>query len=720
MFHEIKGGTYEDIETLKLSSAPVRCWLPPIPTDDKLILFSDKATEDQFWVRQAIPDWYPEILEYEIQKRQSNPKYVDARAQEYRNQEWERRLNGVWFMNNDKPTYLTGPCYYYMNWWHGDHPVNNGYPIYYDEIRKRFYFREYCVEDPHCLGYVIAGPRGFGKTQEETSCITESITRSPRKRKAVLQSKSEEDAKKVFTDKIRPPFNDLPHFFKPVSNHGSIPEKGFSFYRDLVRGKKAKDVTYFEEEELQNLLTYAPAKEKQLSGQNIAELFNDEIGVTDPKKEADVYVRMEVNRFCVYRNNLKIGVIRATTTVEEMDKGGAEFKKVWDKSDITQRTPNGFTESGLYRYMVNDIDASIQFADRYGVINREKAQEFHDNERIARQRDHIALNSYIRKNPRDESEIFTKAAAKCHFDAQLIENRLKQIRLMESKPYRQGMFEWENNVRHSKVLWIPCSHDEGTFIQDSNTYEYFCPHCRYFININTFPSEAEANNVVLDDWGVARMYRPLNQLKWTAGADPYENWKLVDESQGSNCGFHIKRKYDILIDDPNSHPHTHVTNAPALEYIYRAGDVYEQYEDVLKALWFFGCEVLPEANKRGLQNWLETHYPGFLIKRPKGITKEDPTDMRLQNALTSSPPVIKAYTDAIEYDIRHNAHKYPFPRSLYQHLHFDNSNTQKFDASVSWGYCLLGAEKRIEEKQDYQTDVKFYRDYDGDSGLEIS
>lgn len=43
------------------------------------------------------------------------------------------------------------------------------------------------------------------------------------------------------------------------------------------------------------------------------------------------------------------------------------------------------------------------------------------------------------------------------FDAQLIENRLKQIRLMEPKPYRQlqgGMFKWENNIRNSKVEWV--------------------------------------------------------------------------------------------------------------------------------------------------------------------------------------------------------------------------------------------------------------------------
>lgn len=713
MFEPIEGGSYEDIDTLKLTSATVRCWLPPIPEDRSKILFSEYPKEEQYWRRTPLPEWWNELYESEQQTRETNPAYFNPKLQKFRNQEWERRLKGVWFMNNGKPTYLTGACYYYLNWWHGDHPVNDGYPIYYDEIRKRFYFRQYCSEDPRCLGYLLIAPRGQGKTQEETCAIIESITRPPRKRRAVIQSKSEEDAKKVFTDKIRPAYNDLPEFFKPVNNHGTIPDKMLSFYRDTVRGKGAKKVTFSVDDELQNTVTYAPAKEKQLSGQNISELFNDEIGVTDPKKEADVYIRTQVNRFCVYRNNLKIGLIRATTTVEEMDKGGAQCKRVWDESDIMKRTPNGFTISGLYRYVVSDIDASIQFVDKYGFINREKAKAFHDNERLARKTDHLALNSYIRKNPRDESELFTKDATKCHFDAQSITDRLKIINsLSESeKPYRQGDFEWEGNIRNTRVVWVPCKHDTGAYEVDPDTYEKFCPRCKFHININNFPDENERNNILTENIGGVNFFVPKNQLKWTAGADPYQNSFVINEGKGSKAGFYIKRKYDYLIDDPTEPIFRHVTNAPSLEYIHRAKDVYESYEDMFKACWFFGCEVLPEANKPGFHRWLEENYPYFLIKRPKGLTQTDAVSVKIDNGLSSSSPVISAYTDAIEYDIRHNVHKYPFPRQLYQLLNFDNSDTQKFDGAVAWGYTLLGANKKIEQTTNV-VNMQFFQMYD--------
>lgn len=710
MFEPIKGGHIEEIETLKLQKAILPCWVPPPPIDDKLILFSDQAKEDQYWRRTPLPDWWDEVLEFERRKKETNPSYVEPKAQIFRNQEWLRRLNGVHFLNNGVLTYLTGPTYYYLNWWRSDHPVNDGYPIYYDEIRKRFYFRQYCAEDPKCLGYILTLPRGGGKTVEETCVMTENITRGPRKRKAVIQSKSEDDAKRVFTEKIQPAYNDLPEFFKPISNHGSMSQKMLSFFRDAVRGKNAKNITYKEEDELQNTLIYAPAKEKQLSGQNIADLLNDEMGVTDPKKEADVYIRSQVNRFCVYRNNIKIGLFRGTTTVEEMDKGGAEFKKVWDESDITKRTANGFTVSGFYRYCGNDLDVSIQFADKYGIIDKAKARAFHDAEREARKNDSMALNSYIRKNPRDESEMFTKKANQCHFDAQSLTSRLKVITSSNGrdKPYRQGMFTWKGGEKNTSVIWEPCAHDEGTFVQDPDTYEMMCPRCRYLININTFPDEKERNAVEVEHFGNITNYKPKNQLKWTAGADPYENSIIVDEAKGSNAALYIKRKFDYLIDGDKPE-FQQVTNAPALEYLYRPGDVYEMYDDIVKAIWFFGCEVLPEANKIGLQRYLEDFYPFFLIKRPKGLTARD-VDGKTEG-LRSSTPIITAYTDAIEYDVRYNVHKYPFPRQIYQLLNFNNLETTKFDAAVAWGFTLLGQEKKVVENP-IPVNLKFYREYD--------
>lgn len=1042
MFEPIKDGSYEEIAGLK-------CWIPPAPKDDKLILFSEFAKEDQFWRRTPLPEWWFEAREFEIKKQQDDPKYVEGKLQLFRNQEWNRRMNGVHFLNNGQLTYLTGKAYYYMNWWRSDFPENDGYPIYYDEIRKRFYFRQVCEEDPKCLGYVLTLPRGGGKclgigtkvrmfeggvkkvedikvgdllmgddstprkvlklhhgydkmyevvqnkamnyvvnsqhilslkrnkgrpdyiqygeianipvfeiiqqkknfyqvfsgykhgceysekeikidpyflglwlgdghssnpsittmepetveycteyaeklglefhktdctskhtaptynfrstlyrsyknvlldllreeglinnkhipfnylynsrenrlkllagildtdayyhhghyevaqcrkhlrdeikmladtlgyrtttrikivkgkeyyivnisgtndevptrvprrksvtnpnkctyttrineikylgvgeyfgfeldgnrlflledgtvthnTSEECSCVIESLTRGPRKRKGAIQSKSEEDAKvKVFKEKIVPSYNDLPDFFKPISNHGTVPDKMLSFFRPSVRGKKAKDVTYEDAEELQNLLYPVPAKEKYLSGGSYAEILNDEIGITDPKKEADVDVRMQVNRFCVYRNHKKIGLIRSTTTVEEMDKGGAEFKKVWDKSNQQNKNTNGFTTSGLYRYFGNDLDTSIQFADKYGVIDRVKAQLYHDAERKSREKDHKELMSYIRKFPRTEAEMFIVRSDNCHFDAYSITQRLEAIKHMEIKPYRFGNFEWKDGVRHTEVIWMPCGHPESEYEEDRDTYIKICRHCRFCVSY--IPPADECNQVTSQYYGDFKSYAPLNEVKYSAGADPYVNDLnlLVDRGKGSLAAMYIKMKYDPLIDNPEDPAYKHITDAPILEYLCRPSEVYDMYEDVLKAIWFYGCKIFPETNKPGLKNWLRDNgYEDFLVVKPKGITKNDDyLKLTQDGGATSSVPMIQHYTDLTESDVKRNVHKYPFPRLLYQLLHFNNAETQKYDAAVGWGFTLVGCQKKVEKTTQFEN-VQFFRTYD--------
>ena len=51
-------------------------------------------------------------------------------------QEFKRREEGIWFMNNGEPTYMTGEHYYYLNWC----KMDIGYPEYRDRDRRFFIF----------------------------------------------------------------------------------------------------------------------------------------------------------------------------------------------------------------------------------------------------------------------------------------------------------------------------------------------------------------------------------------------------------------------------------------------------------------------------------------------------------------------------------------------------------------------------------------------------
>ena len=91
--------------------------LPKKPKKSSIIGYN-KSKKNQRWTRNPIPDNWDSLSE--IKKN----KFIE--------QEFERRLNGVWFMNNGTPTYITGAHYYYLNWC----KIDIGYPDYWDRDRR--------------------------------------------------------------------------------------------------------------------------------------------------------------------------------------------------------------------------------------------------------------------------------------------------------------------------------------------------------------------------------------------------------------------------------------------------------------------------------------------------------------------------------------------------------------------------------------------------------
>ena len=66
-------------------------------------------------------------------------------------QEYKRRVEGVWFMNNGVATYLTGLHYYYLNWC----KIDIGYPDYWDRDRRFFLVWDAVRSNPDCYGLIM-------------------------------------------------------------------------------------------------------------------------------------------------------------------------------------------------------------------------------------------------------------------------------------------------------------------------------------------------------------------------------------------------------------------------------------------------------------------------------------------------------------------------------------------------------------------------------------
>jgi hypothetical protein len=108
------------------------------------ILKRSAKKENQYWERPTPPENYEAKRKKEIIAQKTDPDYYNPELQAYRNQEWDRRLNGYWFYNNGVPTYITGLHYFYLVHW----KIDVGYPHFRITDLHFFYFLEYCVQDP--------------------------------------------------------------------------------------------------------------------------------------------------------------------------------------------------------------------------------------------------------------------------------------------------------------------------------------------------------------------------------------------------------------------------------------------------------------------------------------------------------------------------------------------------------------------------------------------
>src|ERR1700753_1824894 len=222
MFDPILAGTKELIYG-------ITCWIPPVP-DIHLIEGYNKEKKEQKWIRPELPDEWDEWKEEEEYQLSINSEYAHPKIEAFKNREWERRMNGFWFFNNGKPTYITGKHYFYIAWW----KLDSGYPEYRDTDRKVFYFWQYCIEDPNSYGMCEMTMRRNGKTFRAACEMYEELSRPPGKQSGGIQSKTGSDAGELFEEKLIEPWKDLPDFFKPASNSGTDPKRILSFRRDIV------------------------------------------------------------------------------------------------------------------------------------------------------------------------------------------------------------------------------------------------------------------------------------------------------------------------------------------------------------------------------------------------------------------------------------------------------------------------------------------------------
>lgn len=452
MFNKTEGGTSIDIQGL-ICNIPPQGYVFNLATrklESREIYKRSNKPEEQYWERTPLPSWYKDVLKkedaYDKKRKEDDPPFYDDQLERYKQQEWDRRLNGFWFMNNGKATYITGSHYMYMQWFQ----IDIGYPRFRQPDLEYYYFQKYVEEDPNCMGMLEITKRRFGKTYRGGMFLYDYITRT-RMTNGGIQSKTGADAKKVFAKAVISPFKKLPRFFRPEYDMslGVTPKSEIRFQQTNVRGKKAED--NIDKDELGSMIDFQSADTIAYDGQKLHRYFSDEWAKTT---EVNIYDRHEVIRYCLLDDEGRIiGKALYSSTVEklETERDGIQdaAKSLWDDSDQLNKQENGRTASGLYRFFMT-ADRAKNF-DLYGFPDVEKTIKEILGDRDTVKHNARSLSKRIKKEARTIEEAFSNDGDDCIFNVQNINAQIAYLRQNPVTRFRHLNFY--RDIDTQKVRW---------------------------------------------------------------------------------------------------------------------------------------------------------------------------------------------------------------------------------------------------------------------------
>ena len=533
---------------------------------------------------------------------------------------------------------------------------------------SRFGFKIESIGEGDYYGFAVDGNNLFlladgtvvHNTMRAGAFLFELTSRSKNKN-AGIQSKTFDDARdNVFAKGIVMPFKYLIDFFVPIydTEKGMTPKSELRFFKTNKRG--VSDFDFEKKVELESEITFKSADKFAYDGKKVHRYLADEAGKT---KNVDVYERHQVVQFCLQQEENIIGKALYTTTVEEMEDGGASFKELWMASDQNKKNANGRTKSGLYQYFMPAY--KTLFYNKFGEPDEEKAKQFYMAERDARRDDNRALASFIRKNPFTIEEAFFSEAESCIYDALAINRQKETITWIDKKElYLQGDFVWENGVRDSKVIFAEKSNGKFKVHKKVNIFD----HSSY-------------NQV--QEYGTKKV--PKNNTKYAIAVDPFDH-SITTSNERSDGAAYAYRRFDAMDE---------LSETFLVQYINRPDKAEIFYEDMIRLCHFFGCEILSEDNKVGLIKYFEYRgYERFLTRMPNS-TKYG------ISATVKTHQQIAEETENYHLD---NLHKVIFVELLDDWLHFNINKTTKFDAAMAAGYTLIAASnskfaQKVEQKQ---------------------
>jgi hypothetical protein len=502
-----------------------------------------------------------------------------------------------------------------------------------------------------------------------------------------ILSKSGSDAKKMFTDKVVPISINYPFFFKPIQDGMDRPKTELAYRvpaskltrRKLDQGENPESL-----DGLDTTIDWKNTGDNSYDGEKLKILIHDESGKWE--RPDNILNNWRVTKTCLRLGSKIVGKCMMGSTSNALDKGGKNFKKLYEDSNVTKRNRNGQTASGLYSLFIPMEWNYEGFIDAYGypvfdtpteltkgpegeVIDQGVIEHW-QNEVEGLKNDQDGLNEYYRQFPRTEQHAFRDEAKESLFNLtkiyQQIDYNEEVSNLMR---VTQGSFQWEDGEKDTRVIFTP--NKSGRF------------------KVSWVPTRELQNRVIIKN-GVKY---PGNEHMGAFGCDSYDISGTVDK-RSSNGSLHGLTKFSMEDAPPNMF---------FLEYIARPQTAEIFFEDVLMALVFYGMPILAENNKPRLLYYLKRRgYRGFSMNRPDKLwNKLSVTEKEIGGIPNSSEDIKQAHAAAIETYIEN--HVGEISEGVYGDMYlqdtledwakFNINNRTKHDASISSGLAIMACNK---------------------------
>ena len=603
---------------------------------------------------------------------------------DYIDKEFEKRDNGFWFTNNDKPVYITGTHYMYLQW----SKIDVGAPDFREANRLFYIFWEACKADKRCYGMCYLKNRRSGFSFMSSAETVNLATISSDSRYGIL-SKSGSDAKKMFTDKVVPISINYPFFFKPIQDGMDRPKTELAYRVPASKFTRKKITSGEKLEELEGLDTTIDWKntgDNSYDGEKLALLVHDESGKWE--RPDNILNNWRVTKTCLRLGSRIIGKCMMGSTSNALDKGGENFKKLYNASDVTKRNRNGQTKSGLYSLFIPMEWNYEGFIDQFGVPVFDSPDhdvlgpdgelidigiiEHWDNEAEGLKQDQDALNEFYRQFPRTTDHAFRDETKNSIFNLVRIYEQIDYNGISRHNASTStGSFQWADGVKDTQVMFYP--DPKGRF------------------NISWVPSNNIQNKIIVKN-GIKY---PGNEHMGAFGCDSYDISGTVD-GKGSKGALHGLTKFSME-DAP--------ANQFFLEYVARPQTAEMFFEDVLMALVFYGMPLLAENNKPRLLYYLRRRgYRGYSMNRPDKVwNKLSTAEKEVGGIPNSSEDIKQAHAAAIEMYIQNHVGRLNdgsyggmyFNKTLNDWSKFDINKRTKFDATISSGLAIMACNRHL-------------------------